>query len=368
MEDLDHLAVHSIAGRRKFLRIAASGLAAVPLGAMAPAVWRTDRSPLLNTLGRAPICRVAASTDAVAPGPTPREIKIIWNSNAICTVGVPVAEQRGYFAKRNLKVEKVNLSGATDQLLEALASGKADAGPGMAWVWLKPLEQGFDVKLTAGIHGGCIRLLTNQQSGITNITGLKGKTVGTFSMASPDRIFMSVLAAKRGLDPTKDIDWRVYPPDLLGVALQKGEVQAISTNDPIASIIRDRDQLVEVTNNLSDEFANRTCCVLGIRGSLVRDERPVAAAITAAIMEAQAWVAENPDEAAAIFAGFTKVATAEQLAPMLRSHTHHHHPVDGALKQEITLFAQDLKQASVLKSSTDPAQIADRVCVDVLAT
>ena len=97
--------------------------------------------------------------------------------------------------------------------------------------------------------------------------------------------------------------------------------------------------------------------MLAIRGSLVRDERPVAAAITAAIMEAQEWVAENPDEAAAIFAGFTKVATAEQLAPMLRSHTHHHHPVDGALKQEITLFAQDLKQAAVLKSSTDPAQI-----------
>jgi len=293
---------------------------------------------------------------------------MIWNSNAICTVGVPVAEELGYFAKRNLKVEKINLSGATDQLLEALASGKADAGPGMAWVWLKPLEQGFDVKLTAGIHGGCIRLLTNTASGITSVAGLKGKTVGTFSMASPDRIFMSVLAAKRGIDGAKDIDWRVYPPDLLGVALQKGEVQAISINDPIASIIRDRDHLVEVTNNLSDEFAERTCCVLGIRGSLVRDERPVAAAITAALMEAQAWVADNPDGAAAIFAGFNKMASVEQLAAMLRSHTHHHHPVDRALKQEITLFAQDLKQAAVLRQSTDPAQIADRVCVDILAT
>ena len=79
------------------------------------------------------------------------------------------------------------------------------------------------MKLTAGLHGGCIRLLTNQQSGITDITGLKGKAVGTFSMASPDRIFMSVLAAKRGIDPVKDIEWRVYPADLLGVALQKGE-------------------------------------------------------------------------------------------------------------------------------------------------
>jgi NitT/TauT family transport system substrate-binding protein len=293
---------------------------------------------------------------------------MIWNANALCTVSVPVAEQLGFFAKRNLKVEKINLSGATDELLAAIASGKADAGPGMAWVWLKPLEQGFDVKLTAGIHGGCIRLLTNQQSGITSVTGLKGKTVGTFNMASPDRIFMSVLAAKRGLDPLKDIDWRIYPPDLLGVALQKGEIQAFSSLDPLASILRDRDHLVEVTNNLADEFANRTCCMLGIRGSLIRDERPVAAAITAAVMEAQGWVAANPDGAAEIFAGLNKVAPAQQLASMLRSHTHHHHPIDGELRQEVTLFAQDLKQAAVLRSSTDPTEIANRVCVDVLAS
>ena len=48
---------------------------------------------------------------------------------------------------------------------------------------------------------------------------------------------------------------------------------------------------------------------------------------------------------------------------MLRSHTHHHHPVGGDLKQEIALYAQELKQASVFRPSTDPAQFADRVCV-----
>ena len=149
MDKIDFARRTADPGRRAFLGLTAAGLA-VPLGAMAPASWRTSRPPLLDTLGHPPICRVAAGTDAVAPGATPREIKMIWNSNALWTVGVPVAEQRGYFAKRNLKVEKINLSGATDQLLEAVASGKADAGPGMAWVWLKPLEQGFDVKLTAG--------------------------------------------------------------------------------------------------------------------------------------------------------------------------------------------------------------------------
>ncbi len=352
-------------GRRAFLQFGAAGLA-IPVCGMAPASWRSGLSSLPELLTAAPICRAAANVAAVAPGATPRELKITWNTNAVCNVGVAVADAQGFFAKRNLKVEKINFAGATDQLLELLASGKADAGVGMALAWMKPLEQGFDVKLTAAIHGGCIRLLTTHQSGITSVVGLKGKTVGTVSMASPDKNFISILAIKQGIDPIKDIEWRAYPADLLGVALQKGEIQAFSGPDPIVSIIRDRDHLMEVTNNLTGEFGHRSCCILGVRGALVRDERPVAAAITAAMMEAQEWVAENPDAAAAIFAGFTKVATAEQLAPMLRSHTHRHHPVNADLRQEIALYAQELKQASVFKPSTDPAQFAERVCADVL--
>ena len=270
-------------------------------------------------LGRSPICRVAAAAAAIAPGATPRELKICWNANAVCNVGLRSPTRTASSPSTISRSKRSTFAGATDQLLELLASGKADAGVGMALGWMKPLEQGFDVKLTAAMHGGCIRLLTSHESGITSVAGLKGKKVGTLSMASPDKNFISILAVKQGIDPVKDIEWRAYPADLLGVALQKGEIQAFSSNDPIASIIRDRDHLVEVTNNLAGEFANRACCVLGIRGSLVRDERPVAAAITAAIMEAQEWVAENPDGAAAIFAGLTKVATAEQLAAMLRS-------------------------------------------------
>jgi NitT/TauT family transport system substrate-binding protein len=354
-------------GRRALLRFGVAGLV-VPLGAMAPAFWRPGQSSLPDTMADPPICRVAGDVTAIAPGSVPRKLTITWNTNAVCNVGVAVADERGFFAKRNLKVEKINFAGATDQLLELLASGKADAGVGMVLAWMKPLEQGFDVKLTAAIHGGCIRLITTRESSIIDVAALKGKTVGVTSMAGPDKNFISILAIKQGIDPVKDIEWRAYPADLLGVALQKGEIQAFSGADPIVSILRDRDHLVEVTNNLSGEFAHRTCCVLGIRGRLVRDERPVAAAVTAALMDAQDWVAENPDAAAAIFASFTKVATADQLAPMLRSHTHHHHPVGGDLKKEVGLYAQELKQASVFKSSTDPAQFAERVCADVLAT
>jgi NitT/TauT family transport system substrate-binding protein len=350
--------------RRRVLSFVAAGFAA-PVGAAA-AAWRSGHS-LTDAVRHGSICTVA-NTGAIAPGATVREIKISFSPNAVCTVGIPVAEQLGFFARRNIKAEKINFSTTSDQLLELLASGKADAGVSMALGWLKPLEQGFDVKLTAGIHGGCIRLLTTSASGINNVAALKGKAVGTFNMASPDRIFISVLASKRGLDPIRDIEWRTYPPDLLGVALQKGEIQAFSSIDPLASILRDRDGLVEITNNLSDEFANRSCCVLGIRGSLTRSEPLVAAAITASLLEAQEWVATHPDEAGKIFARYTKKATAEQLAAMLRTHTHHHHPTNDALRQEIALYAQELKQAGVFRPSTDPITFANRVCLDVIAT
>jgi NitT/TauT family transport system substrate-binding protein len=65
-------------------------------------------------------------------------------------------------------VELVNFGGSTEALLEAIATRKADAGVGMALRWLKPLEMGFDVKITGGTHGGCMRLAGPASAGLTD--------------------------------------------------------------------------------------------------------------------------------------------------------------------------------------------------------
>ncbi|MCV4615587.1 ABC transporter substrate-binding protein, partial [Escherichia coli] len=74
--------------------------------------------------------------------------------------------------------EFVNFGNSTDGLLEAIATGKADAGVGMALRWLKALEQGFDVKLTAGTHGGCLNLLTAKDSPFGGLESLKCQSIG----------------------------------------------------------------------------------------------------------------------------------------------------------------------------------------------
>ena len=296
-----------------------------------------------------------------------KTLKLSWNAGAICTAPVPVAVKQGFFRKHGLQVELVNFAGSTDQLLEAIATGKSDAGVGMALRWIKPLEQGFDVKLTAGIHGGCMRLLAPKTAGIVDLGGLKGRTIGVSDMASPAKNYFSISLKKVGVDPDADVQWKQYPAPLLGEALKKGEVHAIADGDPTIWNLRESDHLVEVSNNLCGDYANRVCCVLGVRGSLVRQDRATAQALTQALLEATEWTADHPAEAAAIFAPNAPGANVDQLTAMLKSHTDHHHPTGDAFKKEISLYADDLKSVGVLNASTDSDRFAKRVFTDVLA-
>ena len=323
------------------------------------AAWATAGAAVAGTSLMLPHRRAVAD-EALKP------IKLSWNAGAICTAPVPVAVKQGFFRKHGLEVELVNFAGSTDQLLEAIATGKSDAGVGMALRWIKPLEQGFDVKLTAGIHGGCMRLLAPKTAGIVDLGGLKGRTIGISDMASPAKNYFAISLKKVGIDPDSDVQWKQYPAPLLGEALRKGEVQAIADGDPTIWNIRENDHLIEVSNNLCGDYANRVCCVLGVRGSLIRQDRAAAKALTQALLEATEWTADHPAEAAAIFAPNAPGANVEQLTAMLKSHTDHHHPVGDAFAKEIALYADDLKTVGVLNASTDSDRFAKRVFTDVL--
>ncbi len=323
------------------------------------------RSAVSGADSEFPICRTAAAETPLS-GP-PRAIKLAWNASAICTSSAPIAKERGYFAAKNLDVEFINFGGSTEQLLEAIATGKADAGIGMALRWLKPLEQGFDVRITAGIHGGCMRLLAGKNTGITKLEDLRGKTVAISDQASPSKNFFSIALAKRGLDPVKEVEWRQYPMDLLSLAIDKGEAHALAEGDPRTWLWLKEGKLTEVATNLSAEYANRTCCVLAIRGGLIRDDKPVATALTRALLEAGDHVAHKPEDAAAVFSNYGGKGSVEDLAAMLRSHTHHHHPIAAELKSQIALYADELKLVKVIKPSTDSVKFADRVYADVLS-
>lgn len=304
---------------------------------------------------------------ARAAGSELNTIKLAWGQTAVCQSPISVALKQGFFTKYGLNVEPVNFSGPTDALLQAIATGQADGGIGMALRWLKPLEQGFDVDLTVGTHGGCMRLLTPKTSGIAAVKDLVGKSVAVSDQASPIRNFFAIQLAKQGIDPDKQVNWVQYPADLFGEALRKGEVQAIASDDPTGWLLKKRHDLLEVDNNLSGDYANLTCCVLGLRGSLVRDNPAIARAVSQAIVDAQQWTADHPDETAKIFAPFVPGSVApEDIAAMLREHTHHHHSSGAQLRREVAVYVNELKTINVIRPDTDAQRFAAHYVPDLL--
>ncbi len=321
----------------------------------------------LGLLGATSARFAPAFAEEVKPLAARTPIKIAWSQTAVCHSPISVALERGFFDQYNLDVEPVSFTGSTDQFLQAIATGHADGGIGMALRWLKPLEQGFDVGLAVGTHGGCMRLLTTKDGGITEIAHLKGKKVAVSDQASPIRNFFAIRLTEIGIDPDKDVEWLQYPADLFAEALKKGEVHAVAGDDPHAYLQRENDDLLEIGTNLDEEYLNSTCCVLGLRGSLIREQPDVAAAITRAVVEAQAWTAANPDESARIFAPHIPSGIpAETVSAILREHTHGHHATGEALRRDVELFVRKLQAINVIRPSTNVEAFAAKVVPDVL--
>ncbi|WP_261315400.1 ABC transporter substrate-binding protein, partial [Burkholderia dolosa] len=218
------------------------------------------RRRLLRAAGAAALAApaIAIARHAWAAPPL-KKLTFAWNQNAFCLTPIVVAQERGFFEKNGLKVELINYSGSTDQLLESIATGKADAAVGMIHRWLKPLEAGFDVKIIGSSHGGCVRLIGAKAAGVTTLQALKGKTVGVSDLAAPGKHFFSILLAKNGIDPERDVTWRQYPADLLGVAVDKGEIHAIADGDPNLYLLEKRSggAYTELATNLSGEYARK---------------------------------------------------------------------------------------------------------------
>ncbi|EEF22655.1 conserved hypothetical protein, partial [Ricinus communis] len=120
-----------------------------------------SRRDVLRAGGAAALAGIGGSLaagNALSAG-APHKLTFAWSAVAFCLSPVVVAQEKGIFEKNGLQVELLNWGGSTDQLLEALATGKADVGVGLIHRWLKPLESGFDVKVIGAAHGGCLRMV-----------------------------------------------------------------------------------------------------------------------------------------------------------------------------------------------------------------
>ncbi|HXX03869.1 MAG TPA: ABC transporter substrate-binding protein [Xanthobacteraceae bacterium] len=301
-------------------------------------------------------------------GPAPK-IRLAWTEVAACHSPLGFGVASGIYAKHNLDVELFFQGASGQTLIQALATNKADAGAGLIGDWLKPLEQGFDVKLFVGSHGGCQRLLASQASGVKDIAGVKGKTIATYGIGAPPQVAFQVNLAKAGIDPEADVTWKAVPFDLVGETVNRGDADLAAHLDPWAYSIQKKFNFTKIADTQTGIYENHSCCVLGANGPFLAANRDAVRRLAEANIEVHEYTANHPEEVAKWYFENLKPAglTVAELTEILGALVYHNHPIGPALVEQIRLAAEDLKLVKVLEPSTDPKAFAERVAINLLA-
>lgn len=290
-----------------------------------------------------------------------KPVKLGWWGGT-CEAPLYVAYEKGFFAREGLQVELVNLG--QDAAKDAIASGKVSGAPGITFEWLKPIEQGADIRVTGGLHGGCLRLVAGAKTGITSLDGLRGKTIGTDKIGGSAHSLFSVVLAAAGIDPQKDVTWVGYPAAQLETAIDKGDVVAVAASDPHPFLIVSDGKGVEISSNLTGAYKEHFCCAIGLNGKLVRDEPATAAAVTKAWLSASRWIGGHVPEAGQLEAEKKYVPVEAAVAAKLLATYFWDGSVDK-LKANIQQYAQEFSRTGILDKSTDPNQLAETAFADV---
>src|ERR1700745_1529336 len=150
-----------------------------------------------------------------------------------------------------------------------------------------------------GVHTGCLRVQTGVNSPITKIQDLKGKRIGVPGMGTPPFVFANRVFGTHGVDAGKDITWKVYPAGELGLALRKGEIDAVADSEPIGSLLIAEGKVRNVADQAQDApYKDEYCCAVIVNGKFLAANPKAAAAATRALLKAAKWVEANPAAAA----------------------------------------------------------------------
>jgi NitT/TauT family transport system substrate-binding protein len=277
-----------------------------------------------------------------------------------CEAPIFTAYEKGFFKDEGLEPELVKCSWA--QYKDNLALGSYDITHHLVMYFLKPIEQGLDVRFLGGVHTGCLRVQTGVNSPVHSIQDLKGKRIGVPGMGTPPFVFANRVLGTHGVDAGKDITWKVYPAGELGLALRKGEVDAVANAEPIGSLLiaEGTARNVEGMDEATDmPYANEYCCEIIANGKWIDANPDSAARATRAILRGAVWVQQNPKAAAQLAIDKKYLASTVELNTVAISRLKY---IPSVKIAEETLYtaAREMREAKMLAPETDTDALAKK--------
>lgn len=165
--------------------------------------------------------------------------------------------------------------------------------------WLvEKIDKGMPIRILAGIHVGCYELFAHEPIG--TIADLKGRRVGIDYVGSGPHMYLSVMAARVGLNPNTDIEWVVgRPASSLLEPFAAGDIDAFLAFAPEPQELRDRMIGKVILNTALDvPWSHYFCCMLFSHSDFVREFPIATKRCVRAILKTADFCAAEPELAA----------------------------------------------------------------------
>ncbi len=211
-----------------------------------------------------------------------------------CTSGPTMADHLGYFAEAGLTAEGVK--GGSD--VEALGTGQVDVATGMMAKMLVPITNGVDITFTGGAHIGCKSLYVLADSEYNTTADLKGQKISVPNgIGKSDYNITALLLDADGINYATDVELTQVSADACVAAMQNGEIAAALLSDTFAYAMVKDGTLKCIRSQLDSDFASRTCCVMAMNGTFVKENPTIAKKVAQAVQKAHSWMRDNSAEA-----------------------------------------------------------------------
>jgi NitT/TauT family transport system substrate-binding protein len=228
---------------------------------------------------------------------------------AAAGVGLPylpfvIASSRGYFKQQGLDVEIGVYSGGA-KALQALLGGSADivAGAYSNTITMAAKGQKMVSFVTQAVCPGFVFGVTKaSHDKVKTYADLKGKRIGVSSPGSSFHMGVNYLLSKAGLKPEDVSIIGVGSSSGAIAAARSGQVDALMTNDPVATVLQDSGDIFPLAQMRNAKETQVTlggnypeASIYATREFVTKNPKTVQA-IANAMVEAEKWMASATPE------------------------------------------------------------------------
>ena len=295
-----------------------------------------------------------------------KTIRIGYNGG-LCLGTFGIAQMKGFYEAEGLKTEITRYQGGSSAQGDAIGTGKIDVAGDHIATLLIPAVNGVRMKFTSGIHTGCKSLCVLNDGPIKSTKDLVGKTISVpDGIGASDQNIVMRLLSRDGIDPVKEVKYKVADAAASVLALQSGEIQGALLSDQFIQKFLDDGTLRVVRTITHDpDFKDEACCIHAVNLDLYENNPITVKKLTRAHEKAKEWIMAHREEAVKLLQANNWASGDPDLVLKIFS-TFNYDLTDAATEDTLNKVIEDYKSYGLLKKDVPTEDILNKVWDPVL--